>query len=125
MIGKLFKESMNGNCGKRNAVKIERLVAREILVKEEMIKRKTVHSTERTDGRLETCIITLSDVFQTIEKDRYPQLWNLTKRVMSITPTTASCEQSFSFLKHRLHEKMKKTAFNFQITSQNNSVFHL
>ena len=102
------------------------LMARDILVKEDIIKCKTRHSTQRTNGEPETYIITLSDVFKIIEKGNYPQLWNLTKRVMSVTPTSASCEQSFSCLKRRLHENMKKkTAFNFLLTSQNNSVFNL
>ena len=90
------------------------IIAREILVKEEMFKRKTVHSTERTDVTDETDILTLGDVFQIVERDKYPHLWSLTRRVMSVIPTSTSCEQSFSCLKHRLHENVKKTtAFNF------------
>ena len=102
------------------------LLAREILDKEEMFRNKTGQSTERTEKFLETEILTLSDVFQKIEKDKYPHLWNLTRRLISVTPTSTSCEQSFSCLKRRLHENMKKTtAFNFLLTSRNNSVFHL
>ena len=102
------------------------LVAREIVEKEEAIRRVAVYLTVRRGEGPQTVIYTLHDVFQILEKDKYPGLWNLTRRVMSITPTSASCEQSFSCLKHRLHENMKKTtAFNFLLTSQNNSVFHL
>ena len=65
------------------------------------------------------------DVFHVIEKGRYPVLWSLVVKAMSFMPTSASCEQSFSRLKHRLHENMKKTnAFNFLLTSQSNSVIY-
>ena len=101
------------------------LMAREILDKEVMFIIKNGQSTEMTDSFIKTEILTLSDVFQKIEREKYPQLWNLT-RLISVTPTSTSCEQSFSCLKRRLHENMKKkTAFIFLLTSRNNSVFHL
>ena len=102
------------------------LMAREIIDKEETIKTATLHSAVRTCGGPQTIIFTLHDIFRVLQKNVFPGLWNLTKRMLSITPTSASCEQSFSCLKTRLHENMKKTtAFNFLMTSQNNSVYHL
>ena len=70
-----------------------------------------------------TSIITLQDVFKIVEREKYPLRWKKMIDVISLMPTSASCEQSFSCLKHRLHEnKNKRTAFNFVICGQHNSV---
>ena len=102
------------------------LMAMEIVDKEEMIRRATVHTTGRTDHPHQKAFFTVHDVFKILDKEKFPRLGNITRRVMSIIPTSASCEQSFSCLKNRLHENMKKTtAFNFLMASQNNTVFNL
>ena len=78
------------------------------------------------DRGTSTRTIYLVDVFRFVEKERYPFLWNEAMKTLSFMPTSASCEQSISCLKHRLHVNMKKTnAFNFLLTSQSNSVFYL
>ena len=99
------------------------IIASEILVKQEEIRAKAIQLTNGDAENTTPPTITLMDVFHVVERDRYPHLWSVVVRAMSCMPTSASCEQSFSCLKHRLHENMKKTnAFNFLLTSQSNSM---
>ena len=53
-------------------------------------------------------IITLLDAFKVVDRMKYPVLWDHALIIVSYTPTSVSCEQSFSILKRRLHENMKK-----------------
>ena len=51
--------------------------------------------------------INLGDVFQHVPQSHYPELWKCVLAVRAINPTTVSCEQSFSCLKHSHHVNMK------------------
>ena len=53
--------------------------------------------------------ITLKDVFQFINRSDFPLLWKSVLVVGAINPTTVSCEQIFSFLKHSSHINMKSS----------------
>ena len=103
------------------------LMAREILLRREEIEGNSSQPiNQTTDTKSGISVITLQQVFKTIEKDSFPFLWNVMIKTISFMPTSASCEQSFSCLKHRLHENMKKTtAINFLLSSHDNSVFAL
>ena len=71
------------------------------------MKRRDGHDDNKT-------VITLMDVFKVVDRNKYPVLWDVVLRVLSYTPTSVSCEQSFSILKRRMHENMKKeNAFLF------------
>ena len=97
-------------------------ISREMLQRVDEIKN--VISRERKEES-NSSIITLLDVFQILPRNRYPFLWHVTIRVLSFMPTSASCEQSFSCLRRRLHENMAKTTvFNFLLTCQNDPSFH-
>ena len=64
-------------------------------------------------------IFTLIDVFKIIKKDEYPLLWKSVLLVLSFLPTTVACEQSFSRLKHKMHQNMDtENAFNVFQASQ-------
>ena len=84
----------------------------EIVAKKEEIVRRVQTSN---DGRQrQTQTITLLDIFKVIDRRSYPYLWKVVVRTVTIMPTTVSCEQCFSCLKHRLHENMlKENAFCF------------
>ena len=87
-------------------------ISREILAKKDEIIR-SVQTSVQTEQR-PTQTITLLDVFKVIDKSNYPFLWEVVVRTLAVLPTTVSCEQSFSCLKHRLHENMlKENAFCF------------
>ena len=63
-------------------------------------------------GETSTKVISRLDVFKVINHHGYPYLWDITLTALTIFPTTVSCEQQFSILRHRLHENMaKETAF--------------
>lgn len=87
-------------------------ISREIVTKKDEIGRQ-VQTSYQTQQR-PTPTITLLDVFKVIDRRNYPFLWEVVVKTLTILPTTVSCEQSFSCLKHRLHENMlKETAFCF------------
>ena len=68
-------------------------------------------------------VITLNDVFKIIRKEEFPFLTTVATKMLTVPPTTVSCEQSFSRLKHRLHTNMKKqTAFNSVLVTQKNEL---
>ena len=46
---------------------------------------------------------TLQDVFPFVSREKYQGLWREALKLRTIMPTTVSCEQSFSVLKHTLH----------------------
>ena len=72
----------------------------------------------------EFATITLLDVFQVVNPENYPFLWDITMNAVTIFPTTVSCEQQFSRLRNRLHENMEKeTSFQFMMMSQKRTVF--
>ena len=87
---------------------IERF-AREIVERKEEIVRNVESSN---DAHQASKPITLLDVFQILNRTSYPFLWDVVLRAVAVLPTTASCEQNFSRLKHKLHENMlKENAF--------------
>ena len=51
--------------------------------------------------------ITLDDIFHYVDQSNYPLLRKSVFEVRSINPTTVSCEQSFSCLKHSNHVTTK------------------
>ena len=68
--------------------------------------------------------ITLNDVFQHINHSDFPLLWRSVLEVGAINPTTVSCEQSFSCLKHSCHVNMKSenlcSLVDFRLTVRGN-----
>ena len=87
-------------------------ISREILRKKDEILRTVQTSVQTRQGQTQT--ITLLDVFKVIDKSNFPFLWEVVVRTLAVLPTTVSCEQCFSRLKHRLHENMlKENAFCF------------
>ena len=69
-------------------------------------------------------VITLQDVFRFVGKEEFPFLTTVVTKMLTALPTTVSCEQSFSRLKHRLHTNMKQTAFNSLMVSQRINEVH-
>ena len=64
-------------------------------------------------------VFTLIDVFTIIQREKYRFFWKTALTALSILPTTVSCEQSFSSLKHEMHQNMaEKTGFDFYQASQ-------
>ena len=55
--------------------------------------------------------VSLHDVFMVIERGEYPLLWREVMKLHTIIPTTVSCEQSFSVMKHSFHVNMKTRTF--------------
>ena len=95
------------------------LIAREILENENELS--ALKKPSQDEGKTnKTCQeITLFEVFKVIHKEKYPALWKLVLRALSFLPTTVGCEQSFSFLKRKMHQNMtKENAFNLCLASQ-------
>ena len=70
--------------------------------------------------------LSLLDVFAVIARENFPVLWNVTLKNLSTIPTTASCEQLFSRLRHKHHDNMnKETSFSFLSFSQKRKTFIL
>ena len=70
-------------------------------------------------------VITLQDVFRFVGKEEFPFLTTVVTKMLTALPTTVSCEQCFSRLKHRLHTNMKKqTAFNSLMVSERINELH-
>ena len=68
--------------------------------------------------------VTLFEVFKIVNRTNYPFLWDITLKAITILPTTVSCEQQFSRLRHKLHENMRKeTSFAFLSMSQKRKDF--
>ena len=62
-------------------------------------------------------------MFRVVDQTKYLFLWGTVLRVLSYMPTSVSCEQSFSILKRRMHQNMKKeTAFMFVEMAKRNKV---
>ena len=77
-----------------------------------IIEKAELSKLERQD--VNTKCINLVDVFKVVDRTKFPVLWDIVLRVLSYTPTSVSCEQSFSILKRRMHENVKKeNAFMF------------
>ena len=77
--------------------------------KKEAIMSDFTDNSANTDTAADrrTRKITLDDVFQHINVSSFPLLWKSVLEVRAVNPTTVSCEQSFSCLKHSNHVNMK------------------
>ena len=82
-------------------------VLKEIVQNEIAIKQKTTLTRQGALDKNQR-VITLFEVFKVVDPRKYPVLWDVVLRVMSYTPTSVSCEQSFCILKRRMHENMKR-----------------
>ena len=69
--------------------------------------------------------MTLLEVFDYVDREKYPMLWRTVKKTLTMFATTVSCEQYFSRLRNKCHEKMKKeTAFSFVSASERRKTFY-
>ena len=55
----------------------------------------------------------LIDAFHVIDRRVYPRTWRFLVRVLTIIPTSVSCEQSFSFFKRTIHTNMSEQTADF------------
>ena len=62
--------------------------------------------------------ISLCDVFKVIKRDEFPLLWKEMVVMNTIMPTTVSCEQSFSVLKHSAHINMNDETFKANVINK-------
>ena len=106
-----------------NVPEINRMAMDIVNHQEAILRRVSINDIRQENGKPPTTI-TFLDVFQVVERDNYPFLWDITLKAVTMFPTTVSCEQQFSRLRHRLHENMEKeTSFAFLMMSQKSSVF--
>ena len=86
------------------------MLTREINIKKNSIldgfNQRISRATELT-GYDVVSKVTFHDVFMVVERGKYPLLWREVMKLHTIIPTTVSCEQSFSVLKHSFHVNMK------------------
>ena len=81
-------------------------IGADIVSKGEQIVNKSKQRTNDVSVKLGFEIETtqtLNDAFNFIHRGKYQGLWRETLKLRTIMPTTVSCEQSFSVLKHTLH----------------------
>ena len=62
--------------------------------------------------------ISLTDVFSVLDSHSFPLLWKEFLKATTIMPTTVSCEQSFSVIKHAKHDNMKPESFIANATNK-------
>ena len=63
------------------------------------------------------------DVFKVVNPNNFPFLWEVVLKMMSVMPTSASCEQSFSRLRNKMHENMMmETSFLFRAVTRKNPI---
>ena len=100
-------------------------ILNEIVKQETTIQEKT--SSTKPDGQNDIKgFITLYEVFKVVDRTKFPILWDVVLRVLSYIPTSVSCEQSFSTLKRRMQENMKKeNAFMFVQMAKRTKVIEL
>ena len=81
--------------------------------KESIIKkyRQRVSKAEELTGLDVVTKVSLHDVFMVVERTKFPLLWREVMKLHTIIPTTVSCEQSFSVMKHSFHVNMKTRTF--------------
>ena len=100
-------------------------MAREIINNEQSIVERVNDCQTNSEEKVgETKTITLLDIFDFVDSNNYPQLWQQVLKTVSLFPTTVSCEQSFCRLRNKLHENMnKETAFSFLSMTQKKHSF--
>ena len=99
-------------------------IASEIIEKEALIIQQTNIAPRENEivGEPNTTI-TLLDVFTIINPNNFPFLWNVVLKMLTVMPTSVSCEQSFSRLRNKMHENMKmETSFHFMAITHKNPV---
>ena len=89
-------------------------IVNEIVENERIIVQRASVAKPDNDNDDNETLITLFDVFGVVDQTQFPFLWDVVLRVLSYTPTSVSCEESFAILKRRMHQNMKtETAFAF------------
>ena len=73
--------------------------------------RERITKAEELTGLDVVSKVSLHDVFMVVERTKFPLLWREVMKLHTIIPTTVSCEQSFSVLKHSFHVNMKTRTF--------------
>ena len=100
------------------------LVANEIIRNEVLILELFQAPSQQNEGVEEqNRPITLLDVFKVVDPNNFPFLWDVVLKMMTVIPTSVSCEQSFSRLRNKMHENMKiKTSFHFMAVTHKNPI---
>ena len=103
---------------------IQRIIA-DILNNEQAIAERANQGLQHGTRERRNETITLFDVFVFVDRDNYPLLWKTVLKMMTMFPTSVSCEQYFSRLRNKLHENMnKETAFSFlSMTERRQAVY--
>ena len=103
-------------------------IANEIVENEAQIVR-SFHATSLVveGGNAANRSISLLDVFKVIDRTSYPFLWDIVLKIVTVMPTSVSCEQSFSRIKNKMHESTnKETTFHFMaVTCKNPNCFFM
>ena len=92
---------MSGNFPEINRILIEIINNQENIVSR---FQETQINNENGGESLKT--ITMLDIFDVVNRENYPFLWEITMNVLTLIPTTVSSEQHLSRLRHKLHENM-------------------
>ena len=94
-----------------NFPEIEPIVPENVNNKDAIVNAAVERRGGKKPNRMPTSM-TLLDVFDVVNRNNFPFLWNAVVRTMSMMPTTVSCEQYFCRLRHETHENTsKETAF--------------
>ena len=106
-----------------NLPEINRILIEFVNNLDSIVRRFNSTATHYERGEVHNSI-NLMDVFNVVNHDSYPILWETTMRALTILPITVSCEQNFSRLRHKLHENMsKETSFAFLRISQKRNYY--
>ena len=107
-----------------NFPEINRILIEIINNQDDIVRRFQETQINNESGGESLKTITLLDIFEFVNRENYPFLWEKTMNVLTMIPTTVSCEQYFSRLRRKLHENMsKETSFAFLAMSQRRNSF--
>ena len=113
-------ELFPSSCPQALKDEVERIVC-EILTKSQQIievyNQRRLRLTEKAGIDVLTQV-NLSDVFQVVKREAYPLLWGEMVKTLTVLPTTVSCEQCFSVVKHSIHVNMKAETFIANVTNK-------
>ena len=73
--------------------------------------QKRVEEMSHKVGFVVESRLSLTDVFQVVDREAYPLLRRSLTKLMTILPTTVSCERCFSVIKRSIHTNMKSDTF--------------
>ena len=105
---------------------IQRLGVDICVHEKEIVMKKNEGETDDKIRKRSITKVSLLDVFRVINPDNYPVTWNSTLEVLSMFPTTVSCEQYFSRMRNEIHENMtKETSFALLLMSQKDTSLFL